>query len=251
MSVNPVHAKIRKQVEFYFSDSNLPYDKYLWTLHQSNEGWIPISTIANFKKMKMISEDFDTFVAALKESECKLIEVNEENQVRRKTKVEEQDHTSRSIYAKKFEIEKPSEDNIADLLNLQDAIQEFFEQYGTVLSVRMRKEQKPKGEFKGSVFVEFSSPEEAEKVAAMDLEYQGKKLELLTKKAYVEKKAEEYKGKPKPAYKKHNFNAFRANHNEHRGKRKEPFKHNDKKSNDDKKTGEKRELENDDDEKKD
>lgn len=24
--------KIRKQVSFYFSDSNLPYDKFLWTL---------------------------------------------------------------------------------------------------------------------------------------------------------------------------------------------------------------------------
>lgn len=24
--------KIRKQVNFYFSDSNLPYDKFLWTL---------------------------------------------------------------------------------------------------------------------------------------------------------------------------------------------------------------------------
>ncbi|CAO3649994.1 unnamed protein product [Cunninghamella echinulata] len=216
MSNTSVPAKIRKQVEFYFSDSNLPYDKYLWTLHKFNEGWIPISTIANFKKMKMISEDFDTVVAALKEA---------------------------------FEVEKATEDNIADLLNLQDDIQEFFEQFGTVLCVRMRKEQKPKGEFKGSVFVEFSTPEEAEKVAAMDLEYKGKKLELLTKKAYVEKKAEQYKGKEKPQYKKFGFNAFRAHGNEHRSNRKQPFKHNDKKSaNDDKKTGEKRELETGDDE---
>ncbi|KAI9301186.1 hypothetical protein BJ944DRAFT_10027 [Cunninghamella echinulata] len=210
---------------------------------------IPISTIANFKKMKMISEDFDTVVAALKEGDSELIEVNEENQVRRKTKVEEQDHASRSIYAKAFEVEKATEDNIADLLNLQDDIQEFFEQFGTVLCVRMRKEQKPKGEFKGSVFVEFSTPEEAEKVAAMDLEYKGKKLELLTKKAYVEKKAEQYKGKEKPQYKKFGFNAFRVHGNEHRSNRKQPFKHNDKKStNDDKKTGEKRELETGDDE---
>lgn len=31
------NQKIRKQVNFYFSDSNLPYDKYLWTLHANAE----------------------------------------------------------------------------------------------------------------------------------------------------------------------------------------------------------------------
>jgi hypothetical protein len=60
---------------------------------------IPIKTIANFKKMKMISEDLDTVVAALKAEPSDLIEVNDEQQIRRKTEVKQQDHESRSIYA--------------------------------------------------------------------------------------------------------------------------------------------------------
>lgn len=66
-------------------------------------------------------------------------------------------------------------------MNLQDEIQDFFEQHGKVLCVRMRKENVRGGAFKGSVFVEFSTPEEAEKVAAMDLEFKGNKLDLKTK----------------------------------------------------------------------
>lgn len=49
--------------------------------------------------MKMISEDLDTVVAALKAEPSDLIEVNDDQQVRRKTEVKQQDHESRSIYA--------------------------------------------------------------------------------------------------------------------------------------------------------
>ncbi|CCO30174.1 La protein homolog AltName: Full=La autoantigen homolog [Rhizoctonia solani AG-1 IB] len=42
-----------KQFEFYFSDANLPYDKFMWKLHtQTEEHWIPIATVASFKRMR-------------------------------------------------------------------------------------------------------------------------------------------------------------------------------------------------------
>ena len=45
-------------VEFYFHDSNLPYDKFMWTLHSKTpEHWVPISTVASFKRMRALLSD--------------------------------------------------------------------------------------------------------------------------------------------------------------------------------------------------
>ena len=71
--------EILKQVEFYFSDANLPRDKYLWTLTQSDpkkEGWVPIKNIASFKRMQRFQpvENIATALRASKE----LLEVNED-----------------------------------------------------------------------------------------------------------------------------------------------------------------------------
>jgi lupus La protein len=61
---------------------------------------VPISTIANFKKMKLISEDIDLITAALKESP-ELLEVSEDGlNVRRKTElVRPEALFERTIYA--------------------------------------------------------------------------------------------------------------------------------------------------------
>ena len=100
-------VEILKQVEFYFSDANLPRDKFLWTLTQSDpkrEGWVPISTIASFKRMQRF-QPFEAVVAALRTSK-ELLEVNEDGTaVRRRNPLvkpsEEDFHeiNARSIYA--------------------------------------------------------------------------------------------------------------------------------------------------------
>lgn len=166
--------KIRKQVNFYFSDSNLPYDKFLWTLRANTpEGckfWfvydltrkmtcqlnsivraclgIPLETIASFKKMKMITEDFDTIVKALKEVESDIYQVDEEGKnIRRKSEVVQQNHVERSIYVKGLPlVDADAKDPIAELFKLQDKVDDFFSEKGyTVLCVRMKKnDEKPK-----------------------------------------------------------------------------------------------------------
>ena len=79
-------AEILKQVEFYFSDANLPRDKFLWTLTVSDpqkKGWVPISQIASFKRMQRF-QPLEAIVSALRQSK-ELLEVNEEGTaVRRK-----------------------------------------------------------------------------------------------------------------------------------------------------------------------
>ncbi|CAO0799234.1 unnamed protein product [Mucor circinelloides] len=206
--------KIRKQVNFYFSDSNLPYDKFLWTLRANTpEGWIPLETIASFKKMKMITEDFDAIVKALKEGESEIYEIDQEGKnIRRKSEVVKQNHNERSIYVKGFPlVDADAKDPVAELFKLQDKIDEFFGEKGTVLCVRMKKnDEKPK-KFKGSCYVEFATPEEALKVAEeATADFDGNKLEILYKPRYQEIKSEQYKDSPSKKFNK-SFNAFKVN----------------------------------------
>ncbi|KAN0009544.1 hypothetical protein ACTFIU_006839 [Dictyostelium citrinum] len=58
MSSNRVND-IKKLIEFYFSDSNLRKDKFLFNLIQTNknDGWIDLSIILEFQKIKSIIND--------------------------------------------------------------------------------------------------------------------------------------------------------------------------------------------------
>jgi lupus La protein len=92
--------KILKQVEFYFSDSNLPHDKFLRSLVANDpQGYVSIETIASFKKMKDLTTDIKEIVKAIHKSD--FVEVDkEEKNVRRSTPLPENSkQDDRSIYA--------------------------------------------------------------------------------------------------------------------------------------------------------
>ncbi|KAI9355164.1 hypothetical protein BD770DRAFT_444693 [Pilaira anomala] len=205
--------KIRKQVEFYFSDSNLPYDKFLWSLRDNTpEGWIPIETIAGFKKMKMITEDLDTVVKALKEVESDIYELDAEaKNIRRKSEVVQQNHMERSIYIKGLPlVDVDAKDPVAELFNLQDKIDDLFSQHGKVLCVRFKKTDDRPKKFKGSGYIEFESPEVAKKVAELkEIDFDGNKIEILYKPEYINMKSEQYKDAPQRK-RKFGFNAFKT-----------------------------------------
>ncbi|KAI3982444.1 hypothetical protein MKX01_041282 [Papaver californicum] len=61
--------KIIRQVEYYFSDENLPTDKFLMKFLKKNKhGFIPVGVIASFRKMKKLIQNNELVVAALRES---------------------------------------------------------------------------------------------------------------------------------------------------------------------------------------
>ncbi|ANB14339.1 Lhp1p [Sugiyamaella lignohabitans] len=181
-------AEILKQVEFYFSNENLPNDKFLYKLSLKNEGWVPIATICMFARMKRF-RPVSAVVEALRGSK-ELLEVSEDGElVRRKIplvepkKEEKQDAFARSIYAKGFGEETATS---------QFDIEKFFETFGKFKQVRLRRDNDKK--FKSSVFVEFASLEDAEKFLALDPKPKYNDVELLTmsKQAYVDMKAAEH-----------------------------------------------------------
>src|SRR5437762_11528669 len=74
------------QVEFYFSDSNLPMDKFLFAKVGGVENKpISLKMIATFKRMKRF-QPYEAIVAALKDSE--FLDLTENQEVKRKVPLE-------------------------------------------------------------------------------------------------------------------------------------------------------------------
>ena len=206
------------QVEFYFSDSNLLQDKFLFTKVEGHENLpVPISIIHSFKRMRHF-QPLSAIVDALKESTT-LNVVEDDSCVQRKEplpeglvgkpmieiqKVHEDKSMARSIYAKGFGDEEPS---------TQFDIEAFFAKFGQTNLVRLRRAYDQS--FKGSVFVEFDSEETQKSFLALDPKpkWQGKDLQIKSKKQYCDDKVDDIKaGKVRP--------------NEHDDRSKQQFKHN-------------------------
>ena len=49
------HRLLARQLEYYFSTANLSKDTYLSTLRELNEGYVPLSIIANFGKVQALA----------------------------------------------------------------------------------------------------------------------------------------------------------------------------------------------------
>jgi len=187
MSDSKVESQVLKQVEFYFSNSNLPRDKFLLNLTKEDNGWVPIATLASFKRMQQLSSDMALIIKALKASP-ELLEVSEDDQkVRRKLALpEDLNLAPNTIYVKGL----PEDSTI-------DSVAEFFNPKSEVKSVRLRYLKGADRKFKGSAFVEFASEEEAKKVAAETHTLAGaaEPLVVMHQPDYVNKKKEERKAK--------------------------------------------------------
>ncbi|KAF8766290.1 hypothetical protein HU200_007806 [Digitaria exilis] len=61
--------QIVKQVEYYFSDENLPTDEFMLKYVKKNKkGFVPIEIIASFRRMKKLVQDITVIAAALRTS---------------------------------------------------------------------------------------------------------------------------------------------------------------------------------------
>lgn len=142
-------AKLLKQIEFYFSDSNYPKDKFLRAqASQNEEGFVPLSVIATFQRMKQMGATAELLADVVRRSEA--LELNKDATMVKRVKPlpEEDDSIQRSIYSKGW----------PETATIEDA-ETYFAQYGKVLSVRIRR--RPDRKPKDSIFVEFSTREEA------------------------------------------------------------------------------------------
>jgi hypothetical protein len=131
--------------------------------------------------MKSITEDINVIKNALLQDSTVLELSEDKTLVRRKTLLPESRETlGRTVYVKGF----PTTATL-------DELQEFFAQNSSdVQAIRFRRHPKDRS-FKGSVFVEFSTEEEASRFATLTLNYNETPLTIKSKMSYfTEKNAE-------------------------------------------------------------
>lgn len=212
-----VLTRLRRTVQFYLGDSNLPFDKFLFNLSQNTltegeklkapgTGWVAIAKLASFKRMAPYADFSPSQIGGiLRERAGPLLAVDEAGErVRRSVPISierSSGQVDRSIYAKGFPLDEQNG-------KLQERIEHFFNRHHQTNAVRMRREGPPpgtapkgmgKGAFKGSVFTEFASKDDAKAFIALDpkptFPGQSEPLEVLPKREYLDKKAEEHSAK--------------------------------------------------------
>ncbi|XP_030464781.1 la protein 1 [Syzygium oleosum] len=196
--------KVHRQVEFYFSDSNLPRDNFLKkSIGESEDGLVSLALICSFTRMRShlgletlkpeeIPEETVKAVAdVLRKSEfLKLSEdgkrVGRITELKAEEVIEQVD--TRTIAA------SPLEYNVK-----LENVESFFTQFAKVNSVRLPRHVADKRVFCGTALVEFSAQEDAERVLNESVVYAGVELELKPKKDFDAERAkmmEEFENAP-------------------------------------------------------
>ncbi|EIE26293.1 hypothetical protein COCSUDRAFT_46027 [Coccomyxa subellipsoidea C-169] len=192
-------SRAKKQIEFYFSDSNLPRDKFLREkIAEDPEGWVNLELLCTFTRMTEalgisrkgkdgkveVSRLILSQVAeALQGSDS--ITVSEDGRSVRRTKpIESPEEVSKEVDARSlFASPFPYDTTL-------DAVTAFFNTVAPVNCVRMRRHLNS-SDFRGSVFVEFACEEQATEVMSKSLVYEGAPLRLERKVDFVNRKQEE------------------------------------------------------------
>lgn len=186
---------IIRQIEYYFSENNLRRDKFLISkVAESDEGWVDISVLLTFNRLKTISDDAAVIAEAVKKSNHGTVQVSEDNQKLRRhpenplpefNESRRKELQARTAYAKGFPLDS----------TLTILIDYFHENFENVEQVQMRKYFEPKSKnylFKGSVFVVFKTRENADEfVNKPELKYKEKDLLRYTQAKYIESKKKE------------------------------------------------------------
>lgn len=191
MAPDPV--KLRKQVDYYFSDSNFPRDKFLRQKSEEDEdGYVDISVLLTFNRLKVLGATVDEISRAASTSKIVVLD-DSKKRLRRKDPLPDANlWKTRSLYAKGWTAgsEFPSIDTLISL----------FSPSGEVLMVKRRFWNDDDGKhFKGSIFIEFATPEMAERAAAEEYSIQVKDAESgkMVDKKLIALMCEEYFAKKK------------------------------------------------------
>lgn len=151
--VKQVLADITKQVDFWFGDANLHKDRFLREqIEKSRDGYVDISLLVSFNKMKKLTTDKKLIARALKSSTVVELDL-EGTRIRRKQPLGERpkDEDERTVYVELL----PKNVN-------HSWIERVFGKCGNVVYVSI-PHYKSTGDPKGFAFVEFETKEQAAK----------------------------------------------------------------------------------------
>lgn len=152
-------AKIKKQIEYYFSNANFSKDKFLFNTYMENDGKIGINVIMTFNKLKKLTNNVEDVKKACVDS--KIVKIEGENIIKKdldsfKKYQEDSDIDNKTVAISGFNIEMSF-----------DEIEEYLGKFCTPIRILMRRRRTR--EFSGTCFVEFNTIEEAKNVLSLKL----------------------------------------------------------------------------------
>eukprot|EP00005_Dracoamoeba_jomungandri_P003047 CAMPEP_0174260540 /NCGR_PEP_ID=MMETSP0439-20130205/9896_1 /TAXON_ID=0 /ORGANISM="Stereomyxa ramosa, Strain Chinc5" /LENGTH=405 /DNA_ID=CAMNT_0015344803 /DNA_START=24 /DNA_END=1238 /DNA_ORIENTATION=- len=172
-------TKIREQVEFYFSDSNFPRDKFLKQKAEAHpEGFVALSVIASFNRMRKLSTNLELIEKAVSSSPHLIVKNGE---VKRSAPLPEEDTSAqRTVVVTGL----PEDTTI-------DSAKDFFSAHGQVLSVRVPRERNT-SKCKGTGFIEFDSEDTVNTlITKSDIKMGDNALAFVTKAEYFKQRKEQ------------------------------------------------------------
>jgi len=145
--------KIRKQMEFYFGDSNLANDKFMRQLVMKGEkGYVDLEAFFQFNRIKKLVEKNEEkkklLISAISTSKILKLSKNKEK-VRRKIPFQIEESAKKDIDDSTIYVE-----NIPESIEHED-LAKLFSKSGNILHISMPKFSKTKKN-KGFAFIQFS-----------------------------------------------------------------------------------------------
>ncbi|KAL6121826.1 hypothetical protein NUSPORA_01197 [Nucleospora cyclopteri] len=152
-------SKIKKQIEFYFSDANYTKDKFLLETAIKNNGSVPIITLLTFKRLKALDSTAELVKKACENSTV----VKVVDEALQKIETEEFKEYKKNRNVEKRTVAIAGFDKSMNL----DQIEEFLKQKYDPLRILMRRNGKK--EFNGICLVEFKTEEEVKSILEDEL----------------------------------------------------------------------------------
>jgi RNA recognition motif-containing protein len=178
----PEAIKLKRQLEYYFSDSNYSGDKFMRGKAAENNGYIPVDEFLKFNRVKQITSDINFVNYVFQQIPDLEVKDGKVKRTKPIAEVDPKERMERSIYIKGF---TPNEELSIDVLN------DLLLPYANPLSIYRRRDKATK-KFRGSIYVEFKTPEEGKKIADLkELDFKGQKLTIETQQDHYNRKAKE------------------------------------------------------------